>query len=102
MNKNSNDNTSKMNMSNLNRGVRKSLIASKKDWIKRSVYEFYERNEMITIEKLKAYLSEHENLNVSKYFLLRYMHKIYWNKLLFHQCIFEKSLKKKREIVKEN
>ena len=58
------------------RGRKDKLDSFQKDLIKRSVYKFYERNEMMTIKKLKAYLSEHENLNVSKYLLLRHLHKM--------------------------
>ena len=58
------------------RGRKDKLDSFQKDLIKRSVYKFYERNEMMTLKKLKAYLSEHENLNVSKYLLLRHLHKM--------------------------
>ena len=58
------------------RGRKEKLDDFQKDLIKRSVYKFYERNEMMTLKRLKTYLSEHENLNVSKYLLFKHLHKM--------------------------
>ena len=58
------------------RGAKEKLDTFQKDLIKRSVYKFFERNEMMTIKRLRKYLIEHENLNVSKYILMKLLHQM--------------------------
>ena len=58
------------------RGAKEKLDTFQKDLIKRSVYKFFERNEMMTIKRLRKYLIEHENLNVSKYILIKLLHQM--------------------------
>ena len=57
-------------------GTNEKLDDFQKDVIKRSVYKFYERNEMMTIKRLKSYLSENEDMDVSKYILLKLLHRM--------------------------
>ena len=58
------------------RGRKEKLDTFQKDLIKRSVYKFFERNEMMTIKRLRKYLIEQENLNVSKYILMKLLHQM--------------------------
>ena len=44
--------------------------------IKRSVYKFYQRNEMMTIKRLCKYPIEHENMDTWKYILLKLLHQM--------------------------
>ena len=58
------------------RGAKEKLDTFQKDLIKRSVYKFYERNEMMTVKRLRKYLIDHENLSVSKYILMKLLHQM--------------------------
>ena len=58
------------------RGRKEKLDTFQKDLIKRSVYKFFERNEMMTIKRLRNYLIEQENLNISKYILMKLLHQM--------------------------
>ena len=57
-------------------GAKKMLDTFQKYLIKRSVYNFDERNEMMTVKRLRKYLIDHENLSVSKYILMKLLHQM--------------------------